>query len=204
MTSRRARQARILRLLARGPVPSHEALRQLLAGEGIEATQATLSRDLREIGAVKGGTGYTLASALVGDHAHVGQNGVLSGHGGAGLHGGLHGGSHLGAGTIAGGRMSPEAALAAVGRSAAMRTFVVSVERGGSIVVLRTGPGHASLVAAEIDRDPLAGVLGTVAGDDTIFVACRGEAAARRVHVEFAQSAGVMATTKTAAARGGR
>ena len=95
-------------------------------------------------------------------------------------------------------RDSAQAALSSVGRSAAMRTFVISVERGGSIVVLRTGPGHASLVAAEIDRDAPDGVLGTVAGDDTIFIACRGEPAAKRVATDFAHAAGVGKAARSA------
>ncbi len=53
MTSRVSRQSRIIALLARHPVRSHKELATLLLAEGIEATQATLSRDLDELGAVK-------------------------------------------------------------------------------------------------------------------------------------------------------
>lgn len=51
--SRVSRQARIVALLALTPVRSHKELATLLLSEGIEATQATLSRDLDELGAVK-------------------------------------------------------------------------------------------------------------------------------------------------------
>ena len=53
MTSRVARQSRIINLLSAHPVRSHKELATLLLAEGIEATQATLSRDLDELGAVK-------------------------------------------------------------------------------------------------------------------------------------------------------
>lgn len=209
MTSRRARQARIVRILSRGPVASHEALRALLAAEGIEATQATISRDLREIGAVKGGAGYTLTANLL---ASVGVGPFMSSgpgqvaayvgaqHATPRNHTNGHAGAHATSHTAphANPALSPEAALSSVGRSVAMRTFVVSVERGGSMVVLRTGPGHASLVAAEIDRDSPDGILGTVAGDDTIFVACKGEPAAKRVASDFAHAAGVGKAARSA------
>lgn len=63
--TRAGRQARIVAILASHPVRSQTELAQLLAGEGIEATQATLSRDLEELGAVKlraadGGAGVYL------------------------------------------------------------------------------------------------------------------------------------------------
>lgn len=49
--------------------------------------------------------------------------------------------------------------------------FVVDVVAGGNIVVLRTAPGHAPAVARAIDMSELPEAIGTVAGDDTIFVA---------------------------------
>ena len=149
MIARRARLASIVRLLERAPVPSHEALRLLLAEQGVEATQATLSRDLREIGAVKGPEGYTMPAPI-------------------------------------GRATAPAPApLPPLGLVAAVRSFVTSTQCAGALVVLRTGPGHASLVAAELDRDPPAGSLGTIAGDDTIFIACRSGAAARRIAATF-------------------
>lgn len=53
VVSRVARQARVVALLGTHSVRSHKELALLLFGEGIEATQATLSRDLDELGAVK-------------------------------------------------------------------------------------------------------------------------------------------------------
>ncbi|WP_199040779.1 arginine repressor [Glycomyces salinus] len=52
-TSKAARQARISELISNSPVRSQSELQHLLASDGIEATQATISRDLEELGAVK-------------------------------------------------------------------------------------------------------------------------------------------------------
>ena len=64
--------------------------------------------------------------------------------------------------------------------SSALRSFVLSADRAGQTIVLRTGPGHAQPVALELDRTPMPGVLGTIAGDDTIFIAARSDSAARQ------------------------
>lgn len=64
--------------------------------------------------------------------------------------------------------------------AAALRSFVLAADRSGAMLVLRTGPGHAQPVALELDRSPPDGVLGTIAGDDTIFIAARSETHARR------------------------
>jgi transcriptional regulator of arginine metabolism len=54
-----------------------------------------------------------------------------------------------------------------------VREFVVSVERGGTMVVIKTPPADAQPVARALDEAGLPGILGTVAGDDTIFIAVR-------------------------------
>lgn len=51
--------------------------------------------------------------------------------------------------------------------------WVVEVERSGDLVVLRTPPGSAHVVGSAIDRNGTAGVVGTVAGDDTVLVVAR-------------------------------
>jgi transcriptional regulator of arginine metabolism len=56
---------------------------------------------------------------------------------------------------------------------------------GGATVVLRTGPGHANALAVELDRARLPNVLGTIAGDDTIFVAAKSERHARSLLNRF-------------------
>jgi transcriptional regulator of arginine metabolism len=52
-----------------------------------------------------------------------------------------------------------------------IREFLVDVGSSGNLVVLRTVPGTASTVAEFLDRAHLVGVLGSIAGDDTIFLA---------------------------------
>lgn len=134
MDEQHRRRDLIQDLLGRGPVESQEKLSEVLSRQGVRATQATISRDLREIGAVKGPDGYVLPAS----------NPVAS----------------------------------ELGLERALRGFVRNVDRGATMVVLKTGPGHAQLVALELDRSPPAGVIGTIAGDDTIFLATRSERAA--------------------------
>lgn len=57
--------------------------------------------------------------------------------------------------------------------------FVEAIRLGGNLVVLITPPGAAQVVASAIDRSGLEGVLGTVAGDDTIFVATASDGMAK-------------------------
>ena len=63
--------------------------------------------------------------------------------------------------------------------------WVVEVDRSGDLVVLRTPPGSAHVVASAIDRAGVAGVIGTVAGDDTLLLIAGeggGTAVAERIH----------------------
>ena len=62
--SKRERQRRILQLVGGASVPSQEQLRRLLVQRGVRVTQATLSRDLRELRLVKTPAGYALPSAI--------------------------------------------------------------------------------------------------------------------------------------------
>ena len=131
MSGRARRQACILDLLRQGPIESQERLSELLAARGIPATQATLSRDLRELGTVKGPKGYELPQ-------------------------------------------DTERRRASTSLDRSLQAFLVSAEATGVLVVLRTGPGHAQVIAVELDRTPLPNTLGAIAGDDTIFVATTG------------------------------
>ena len=125
-----ARQARIAALVERAPVHSQAELAELLAAEGFAVTQATLSRDLEELGVAKTGGRYAT------------------------------------------GRESEEPDRLA----RTLADLLVSAERSGNLVVLRTPPGGAHLVGSALDRAALPEVLGTVAGDDTVLVVCRGAA----------------------------
>lgn len=121
-------------MLQQGGAASQADLCQMLLAHGISATQATISRDLRELGASKGPGGYFLP----------------------------------------GGEMAPIASVGEVaGKSLrqALQTYLRAADPAGNLLVLRTGPGQAQVVALEFDRHPQNGVVGVIAGDDTIFLA---------------------------------
>ncbi|MBX3364169.1 MAG: arginine repressor [Phycisphaeraceae bacterium] len=150
MDHRPRRQALIASILRRQHVESQDQLQAILAEQGITVAQATLSRDLRALGVVKGPSGYFLPD----------QPGPL-----------------------------PAYEPGALARTLGM--FVRSVDVGGNLVVLRTGPGHAQIVALELDRSPPENILGTIAGDDTIFIAARSENRAQQLAESLRRNAGL-------------
>ena len=171
-----ARHAQIAAILSHAdpPVRSQEELADRLAQRGARVTQATLSRDLEELGAVRlRGAGGILVYALPGepggpgsrpgglpDGANGGTGGQPSGPGdGPGPGDGLAHGD--GAGPLA--RVAAELLLAA--------------EASANLVVLRTPAGAAQFLASVLDHANLPAVLGTVAGDDTVLVISRDPAA---------------------------
>jgi transcriptional regulator of arginine metabolism len=126
------RQQTIARLIEQHQVGNQPQLVELLAAEGITATQATVSRDLDDLGAVKvrvpgGATVYAVPE-------------------------------------FAPERVAPLDQLRRV-----MGEWVAEVTHSGLLVVVRTPPGCAHVVASALDRSGLDGLLGTVAGDDTMF-----------------------------------
>jgi len=142
------RQHRIAKLLEGQRVASQAHLVELLAADGVVATQATVSRDLEELGAVKvrvtGGETVYAIPELPKD------------------------------------RMVPEEQLRRV-----LTDWVVEIAHSANLVVVRTPPGSAHVVASALDRAGLPGILGTVAGDDTVLVVVSekvgGERVARRL-----------------------
>lgn len=169
MNDRHRRQRRIAELLAGqspesdGPVQSQEQLRELLAESGIDVTQGTLSRDLRSLGVVKGPAGYILPGGLVG----------------------------LGPAPRLGDRPAGPRLTLTRELEIAVREHLVAVDTASNIVVLRTPPAHAAAIADAIDRFPPKGVVGTVAGDDTTFVAVKSPAVATRLARYFRSLAGL-------------
>ncbi|GIG27865.1 arginine repressor [Cellulomonas marina] len=147
-----ARHALITTLLTRGTVHSQTELAERLAAEGVVVTQATLSRDLVELRAVKT---RTPAGALA--YALPPEGGAWQDRGGP-------------AGA-AGGPGSPEVLAARLARLCA--ELLVTAESSGNLVVLRTPPGAAQFLASAIDHSVLPAVLGTIAGDDTVLVVAR-------------------------------
>jgi transcriptional regulator of arginine metabolism len=72
-----------------------------------------------------------------------------------------------------------------------MGEWVVSVESSSNLVVVRTPPGCAHVVASALDRSALRGVLGSVAGDDTILVIAAEEHGGASLATEFRVLAGL-------------
>lgn len=64
-----------------------------------------------------------------------------------------------------------------------VRQYVVAADATGPLTVIRTGPGRAQPVGLALDNSRIEGLLGTIAGDDTIFVAARDAAMASRLAV---------------------
>lgn len=144
-----ARQDTIRRIIRTTAVSTQEELGQLLASEGFDVTQATLSRDLAQLGAMRvslpgGGTVYGLEAAPPPPNDS---------------------------------------------RLRELAEMVVDITDNDMLVVIKTPPATAATVAAAIDACRLPENLGTIAGDDTIFIApARGRTArslAKKLKVLF-------------------
>jgi transcriptional regulator of arginine metabolism len=165
-----ARQAQIAGILAHAQVRSQEDLAGMLADRGVHVAQATLSRDLEELGAVRlRGPAGALVYALPGDPGGPGS--WPGGVGGPGPEGVMGPGGAGPAGQ--GGGMEP-AVSGALPRVAA--ELLVSAEASANLVVLRTPAGGAQLLASALDHAEWPTILGTVAGDDTVLVIARDPA----------------------------
>lgn len=137
------RRRALAAMLRDGGAASQEELVARLSEAGHPTTQATVSRDLDAIGAVKGKkdgkTGYLLADQL----------GELDARG--------------------------EALDRILGE------WLLSAEAAGNMVVLRSMPGSAHIIGAALDAAALPEIAGTIAGDDTLFIAVRDGANPSRV-----------------------
>lgn len=149
--NRTARQQRIVEILSRESIGSQGSLAQRLKTDGIRVTQATLSRDLLELGAVKVRHGRQLVYAVPGEG---GDRTLVSG--------------------VDGDNAESDARLRRI-----CAELLVTATVSGNLVVLRTPPGAANFLASAIDHADLHHVLGTIAGDDTILIiAAEAEAVA--------------------------
>lgn len=140
--NRTARQQRIVEVLTRESVGSQASLAQRLKADGIQVTQATLSRDLLELGAVKVRHGRQLVYAVP---SEGGDRTLISG--------------------VDGVNAETDARLRRI-----CAELLVTATVSGNLVVLRTPPGAANFLASAIDHADLQHVLGTIAGDDTILI----------------------------------
>jgi transcriptional regulator of arginine metabolism len=154
--TKNARQQRIIELLATAEVKSQTELADLLVDAGVHVTQATLSRDLVELDAVK--VRVTSGALVYAVPAEGGDRTPVVGRESA----------------------ASEARLARL-----CAELLVSADASANLVVLRTPPGAANFLASALDKAELGAVLGTIAGDDTVLVISRdpagGEPLAQRL-----------------------
>jgi len=135
------RRDAIARILRRTAVGRQAELVQLLRAEGYEATQSSVSRDLRELGVVKGADRYLLPAA---EEAFTP--------------------SHF----------------------EDVQAFVKGYRPAGpNMTVLRTTSGAAQSVAIALDKARWPEIVGTIAGDDTIFIATAGARAQHRLRAHL-------------------
>ncbi|RMH79186.1 MAG: arginine repressor [Actinomyces sp.] len=148
------RQHVIAGLLERHAVTSQAQLVELLAAEGVSATQATVSRDLEELGAIKvrvpgGETVYAIPEMPVD-------------------------------------RIAPTDHLRRV-----LGDWVADIDWSANLVVVRTPPGSAHVVASALDRAGMDEVVGTVAGDDTLLVVARESVGGATLAGRLAELSGI-------------
>ncbi len=133
------RQAQIGKLIRAKPILTQDELAAELAATGIQASQVTLSRDIRELGIVKTPEGYRERNSIPPSEP-------------------------------------PRDNLRRV-----LQEFLRDVEVARNLVVLKTTPGGASTVGLALDAEDWPELVGTVAGDDTVFAATPSARAAKRL-----------------------
>ena len=140
------RQKKILELINTYEISTQDALMLKLREVGIEATQTTLSRDIRQLKLIKGPTG-------VGTYKYV----------------------------------VPEARVnsTAPGHTSALSDSVQRIETAQNIVVIKTHSGMANAIAVCVESMHLSGIVGSVAGDDTILIVVRDNDGAVAVESEL-------------------
>lgn len=153
--TKNARQQLIIDLLGSREVRSQAELAELLGARGVHVTQATLSRDLVELDAVK----VRLASGVL-VYAVPAEGGDRTP---------VHG----------------ESAAAYHRLTRLCAELLTSAEASANLVVLRTPPGAAQFLASAIDKVELPDVLGSIAGDDTVLVIGRDPAGGHALAHKF-------------------
>ncbi|MDH5618487.1 MAG: hypothetical protein OEZ11_07590 [Gammaproteobacteria bacterium] len=138
------RRSAIRELLRQGPAETQASLVSALQGRGFVATQSSVSRDLREIGAVKTARGYELPAREASSEDHV------------------------------------------AGVANLLRTATAA---GPHLLVIHTAVGAAQRVGLALDRCDWPGIVGTIAGDDTVFVATDSAAAQKNLITRIERTA---------------
>lgn len=136
MNARKERQAHILKLITDFQISTQDELIRHLTEDGVQVTQATISRDLKELKLVK----------------KVGSDGR----------------SYYSVGTT-------DRELHQERYDSILAGAILSVDYALNTCVVKTHVGMANAAGAALDALDFKGVVGTLAGDDTIFVLCRTE-----------------------------
>ncbi len=135
--TREKRQAAILQILREQSVGRQTVLVELLQQKGFDATQSSVSRDLKQLGVTKLGNGYSPPDAERADQAH---------------------------------------------EQAGFADFIRDIQTAGTnLTVIQTAIGAAQRIAVYLDRSDWPEIVGTVSGDDTIFVATSSATAQKRL-----------------------
>ena len=134
------RQAKIMEIISNKNVETQEQLLQELQNAGFRSTQATISRDIKELRIIKELTSF-------GTYRYTTSSGETAGTFSSKLN------------TI-------------------FRECITSFDYAQNMIVIRTLPGLASAAASAIDAMSLSVVVGTIAGDDTVFIVMRDNNAA--------------------------
>lgn len=142
---RTERQRKIIELIQKSAIATQAALQTALKRVGFEVNQATLSRDIRELGLVKVESG--------GAYRYVSR------------------------------QTAPRPMLHAKSQAtpATLNGFIQEISHSGNIVVLKTDSGAASYVAEAIDGLSLPEVLGSIAGDNTIFLCLKADSKSQQL-----------------------
>lgn len=156
-TSKVARLDAIRQALARTRVNSQQQLADILEEQQIDVTQATLSRDLDDLHATKlrypdGTMAYWIPDA-------TDQSALEAG---------------VPVGIDAGSENKTDLYLSKV-----LTGLITSVVQAKNLLVVRTPAGAAQYAASALDRQPLEGILGTIAGDDTVLIIAADDASAK-------------------------
>ena len=141
-----SRQAKIIEIIEKYEIGTQDALIEKLAEEGINATQTTISRDIRQLNLVKGPTGRGTYKYVLPDK---------------------------------------KMKVATPIHNSSFSDAVISIEVALNIVVVKTHSGMANAIAVCIENMHILGVIGSVAGDDTIFIVVKTNELAQDVEIQL-------------------
>lgn len=145
---KKKRLEKILELIKEYDIENQDLLMRMLEKEGFKVTQATVSRDIKELDLVKVVSkfgGYKYVARENGSKENV--NKFIS----------------------------------------IFRESVLGIDYAGNMIVIKSYAGMANAACAAVDSMSWNGILGTIAGDDTIFVVCRSETVAEGLYEQISQ-----------------